>query len=151
MSLPLDHFLHHVPVLAGLNDAAIACLAGLGREETFPPDTVIIGEGELGNRVYFLRAGHATVVKGYGGPWPVELARFGPGECFGEMSMVESAARSATVVAEDQVTVFTLKGADLHRLYKELPAQYGILMLNVARQLARRVRALDEQLWHASR
>jgi len=151
MNASLEKTLHQVPIFAGLNDEAVACLANLAREEQFPRDTVIIGEGELGNRIYLIGAGHATVVKGYGGPGPVELARFGPGECFGEMSLIESAARSASVVSEDEVTAYTLKGADFHRLYKEMPAQYGIVMLNIARVLTRRLRALDEKLWQASR
>ncbi|HKB58390.1 MAG TPA: cyclic nucleotide-binding domain-containing protein [Lacunisphaera sp.] len=44
------------------------------------------------------------------------LARFGPGEFFGEMSLVESFVRSASVVVEEAVTAYTLKGSDFHRL-----------------------------------
>jgi CRP/FNR family transcriptional regulator, cyclic AMP receptor protein len=54
------------------------------------------------------------------------------------------------VVAQDAVTVYTLKGADLFRLYEHQPQQYGIVMLNLARDLARRLRALDEKFWHVS-
>jgi CRP/FNR family cyclic AMP-dependent transcriptional regulator len=150
MNTSLENFLHHVPVMAGLDDEAIGFLSNLAREEHYPAGAVIIGEGETGNRMFFLRTGQVEVVKGHGGPQPVALARFGAGEFFGEMSLVESVVRSASVVAQDAVTVYTLKGADLFRLYEHQPLQYGIVMLNLARDLARRLRALDEKFWHVS-
>lgn len=150
MSTSLENFLHRVPVMAGLDDAAIGFLSQLAKEETYAPGAMIIGEGEPGNRMFFLSAGHVAVVKGHGGPQPITLAKFGPGEFFGEMSLVESVVRSASVVAEDAVTAYTLKGLDFHRLYQHLPMQYGIVMLNLSRDLARRLRALDEKFWHVS-
>lgn len=150
MNPSLENFLHHVPVMAGLDDAAIQFLSELAEEEVYAPGAVIIGEGEPGNRMFFIRSGRVAVVKGHGSPQPVRLAGFGPGEFFGEMSLVECVARSASVVAEEAVTVYTLKGLDFHRLYQHLPAQYGIVMLNLARDLARRLRALDEKFWHVS-
>ena len=148
MNASLENFLHHVPVMAGLDDAAIAFLSNLAREEHYSAGTVIIGEGEQGNRMFFVRAGQVEVVKGHGGPQPVVLARLGAGEFFGEMSLVECVVRSASVVAQDDVTAYTLKGADLFHLYQHQPKQYGIVMLNLARDLARRLRALDEKFWH---
>jgi tRNA(Arg) A34 adenosine deaminase TadA len=122
--------------------------SGLVRQ--FNIGTVIIGEGESGTRMFFLSAGHVVVVKAHGSAQPVTLARLSPGEFFGEMSLVESVTRSASVVATDAVTACTLKGADFHRLYQHRPEQYGIVMLNLARDLARRLRALDERFSHIS-
>jgi CRP-like cAMP-binding protein len=150
MNASLENFLHHVPVMAGLDDAAIHFLSDLAKEEHYTAGAVIIGEGEPGNRMFFLRAGQVEVVKGHGGPQPVSLARFGAGEFFGEMSLVECVVRSASVVAQEAVTVYTLKGSDLFHLYEHQPQQYGIVMLNLARDLARRLRALDEKFWHLS-
>ena len=150
MNTSLENFLHRVPVMAGLDDEAIGFLSNLAKEETYVAGAVIIGEGEPGNRMFFLSAGHVAVIKGHGGPQPVTLARLGPGEFFGEMSLVESVVRSASVVAEDAVAAYTLKGLDFHRLYQHLPMQYGIVMLNLSRDLARRLRALDEKFWHVS-
>ncbi|HWA26498.1 MAG TPA: cyclic nucleotide-binding domain-containing protein [Lacunisphaera sp.] len=145
-----ESFLHNLPVMVGLDDAAIRYLANLAREERFPAGALIVGEGEPGNRMFFLADGHVAVVKDYGTPQPVTLARLGPGEYFGEMSLVECVARSASVVADDAVFACTLKGTDLHRLYRERPDQYGIVMLNLARDLSRRLRAIDERFVHLS-
>jgi len=145
-----ENFLHHVPVMAGLDDEAIRYLSDMAREEHYVAGAVIIGESEPGNRMFFLAGGHVAVVKGHGSAQPVTLARLGLGEFFGEMSLVESVSRSASVVADDAVTACTLKGTDFHRLYRHRPEQYGIVMLNLARDLSRRLRALDERFSHIS-
>lgn len=136
--------------MTGLDDEAIHYLSGLAREEQFPAGAVIIGEGEQGNRMFFISGGHVVVVKAHGSEQPVTLARLGPGEFFGEMSLVECVVRSASVVSEDAVTVCTLKGTDFHKLYQHRPDQYGIVMLNMARDLSRRLRSLHERFLHIS-
>ncbi len=136
--------------MAGLDDEAIRFLADLACEEHFAAGTVIIGEGDLGARMFFIAEGHVIVIKGHDTAQAVALVQLGPGEFFGEMSLVESVVRSASVVAADEVTACTLKGADIHRLYQHRPEQYGIIMLNLARDLARRLRALDERFLHIS-
>ena len=143
-----NNFLLQASVMAGLDEAAIGFLYAMAREEHYPAGAVIIGEGEPGNRMFFLSGGSVEVIKGLGAAAPVTLAKLGPGQFFGEMSLVESVARSASVVAVDAVTACTLKGTDFHRLYRQRPDQYGIVILNLARDLARRLRALDERYSH---
>ena len=144
------NFLQSASVMAGLDHDALQFLYSLAREEKYAPQERIVGEGEPGNRMFFLIAGSVVVVKGHGTRQAVTLARLGAGEFFGEMSLVESVTRSASVIAEDVVTVCTLKGTDFHRLYRHRPDQYGIVMLNLARDLSRRLRALDEKFSHLS-
>lgn len=143
MNATLENFLHQVPVMAGLDDEALHFLSELAREEHYAPGALIVGEGEAGNRMFFLAAGQVEVVKQGATSPQVRLAALGVGDFFGEMSLVESVARSASVVAVDHVTAYTLKGVDFHRLYRHRPEQYGIVMLNLARDLARRLRSLD--------
>ena len=150
MNISRENFLHRVSVMAGLDDEALRFLSDLAREEQYPAGAVIVGEGEPGNRMYFLVEGRVAVVKHHGSAQPVILARLGPGEFFGEMSLVESVVRSASVVADEAVIACTLKGTDFHRLYRHRPEQYGIVMLNLARDLSRRLRALDERFAHIS-
>lgn len=136
--------------MVGLDDEAIRYLSDLAGEERYLAGTVIVAEGEPGNRMFFLAAGRVVVVKDHGKAHPVVLAELGPGEFFGEMRLVESVVRSASVVAAEAVTVCTLKGTDLHRLYEQRPGQYGIVMLNLARDLSRRLRGLDDRFAHIS-
>ncbi len=134
--------------MAGLDAEAVRYISDLAKEEHYSAGAVIVGEGEPGNRMFFLAKGSVEVIKGLHSRVPVSLAKLGQGQFFGEMSLVESVVRSASVVAVDEVTAYTLKGTDFHRLYRHRPDQYGIVMLNLARDLARRLRALDEKFSH---
>lgn len=143
-------FLHRLPVLAGLDEAALQFLGALAVESSHAAGEVIVREGERGDRMYFVQAGRVRVVKAAPGEPEVQLAEFGPGDFFGEMSLVESVVRSASVVATEPTRVCTLRGVDFYQLYKRRPEQYGIVMLNIARDLARRLRQLDEHFCHVA-
>ena len=131
--------------MAGLSEQALQFLGSLAGEERYPAGTVIVREGAPGERMFFICEGRVRVVKDQGARQPVVLAELGPGEYFGEMSLIECVARSASVVAAEPVRAFTLKNADFYKLYRAQPEQYGIVVLNLARDLARRLRALDER------
>jgi CRP-like cAMP-binding protein len=61
------------------------------------------------------------------------------------MSIIECVARSASVRAVEDTFLFSLKGTDLYRLFQRHPDQYAIVILNIARDLSRRLRAIDEK------
>jgi CRP/FNR family cyclic AMP-dependent transcriptional regulator len=150
MVASLENFIRRLPVMAGLDEAALQFLGGLAREEEFAADGMIVREGERGDRVYFVFSGRVRVVKQSANEPAVRLAEFGPGDFFGEMSLVESVVRSASVVALEPTRVFTLRSMDFYKLYRQRPEQYGIVVLNIARDLARRLRQLDEHFCHVS-
>lgn len=150
MDASTDLFLRRLPVLTGLDEDALQFLGGLARDVDYGAGEVIVREGEPGDRVYLVRSGRVRVLKGSGDGAAVDLAEFGPGDFFGEMSLVECVVRSASVVAVEPTSVSTLKGSDFYRLYRQRPDQYGIVMLNIARDLARRLRHLDEHFCHVA-
>ena len=80
---------------------------------------------------------------------PPDRIRPGKGQMWsgsrGEMCIIEPVVRSASVRALDEPTVlFALHSSDLHRLYKINPEQFSILILNIARDICRRLRQVDE-------
>src|SRR5262249_53497056 len=68
---------------------------GTSREH-FEPGQDVFHQGELGDRVYIILSGQAEVVREDAAGAHV-LARLGPGECFGEMALLNQTTRSATV------------------------------------------------------
>jgi hypothetical protein len=63
----------------------------------------------------------------------------------GEMSIIECVTRSASLRALEKTSLFGLRSIDLYRLFQRRPDQYAIVILNIARDLSRRLRALDEK------
>jgi CRP/FNR family transcriptional regulator, cyclic AMP receptor protein len=137
--------LQGVPVFAGLGDAALSLLANAVEETSFRAGEIIVREGEQGNRMYIIRSGKVEVVKHLAEPHETVLDVLEAKNFMGEMSIVDCVVRSASIRAIEDTTLYSLKGIDLYRLFQKYPEQYAIVILNIARDLARRLRALDEK------
>lgn len=131
-------------IFAGLGDKAVAALAGAAKASTAVPGEIIVREGTQGREMYLIGRGRVEVVKGVGSSRETKLAILGPGESFGEMSILECMARSASIRCVEACALYSVKSEDLLRLFQQWPDQYAILMVNMARHLSRRLRTMDE-------
>jgi CRP-like cAMP-binding protein len=136
--------LQNVPIFAGLNEAALNLLWDRAKEVKAPAGEVVVREGETGNRLFVVGKGQVRVCKHFGQVGEVELAKLAPGNFFGEMCILETLPRSATVQAITDATLYTLTSLSFYHLYEQMPAQHSILVLNIARDISRRLRHLDE-------
>ena len=138
-------FLGSIPIFAGLNTAALSEIASAVEEAAVCAGDIIVREGEAGNRMFIIFSGCVEVVKHLAQAHETTLAVLRPKDFLGEMSIIECVARSASVRAVNDTSLFALKGTDLYRLFKRQPDQYAIVILNIARDLSRRLRAIDER------
>ncbi|HZI63909.1 MAG TPA: mechanosensitive ion channel family protein [Thermoanaerobaculia bacterium] len=103
--------LAHLPLFQALDRAALERLAVAARRQHFDQREVLVREGEHGDSLFVVESGQVEVSKAaWGvGAKPVALAELGPGEFFGEMSLLTGAPRSATVSAgqSSEVVVIT--------------------------------------------
>lgn len=90
-----QHELARVELLAGLPGQVLGRLAKQMEREEVPPGTVIVREGELGDRFYLVFAGMLTVTQRDRGDRRV----LRPGDHFGEVSLTMGMPRTASVTA----------------------------------------------------
>lgn len=138
-------FLDQVPLLAGLNDAALTFIASNSADIHFKQGSVIFQEGDFGKEMYFVFSGEVQVIKNYQQPDQCLLAEIKPNHFFGEMCLLETLPRSATVITTAPTRLIRIASLTLLKLYEKSPQQYSLLVLNIARDLSRRVRTLNEQ------
>lgn len=136
--------LQNVPIFAGLNEAALNLLWERAKEVKATAGQVVVREGETGNRLFVVGEGQVRVCKHFGQGNEIELAKLAPGNFFGEMCILETLPRSATVQAVTDSTLYSLTSLAFYHLYESMPAQHSILVLNIARDVSRRLRHLDE-------
>jgi CRP-like cAMP-binding protein len=77
---------------------------------------------------------------------PVPIVKLGPGECFGEMALVELEPRSGSVVATKKTVAYSLNNLDLYKLLREDNYTFVILLQNICRLLSRRLRKADSRI-----
>lgn len=146
----MKHLLCAVPIFAGLNDRALEIFLERAQSLCFSPGELIVREGEANRSMFIIESGGVSIIKNYGAAHPVALVTLGPGQFFGEMCILETLPRIATGLAISQTTVVRVDSMDFYHLYQKLPDQYSILVLNIARDLSRRLRHLDEVYAHGS-
>jgi CRP/FNR family cyclic AMP-dependent transcriptional regulator len=132
-----------IPVLAGTTEQAQLLVAEEGLVRSYAPGEWIVREGDEGH-AFLLVEGEVEVIKHADAPHAVLLERLKVGSTFGEMCVLGPMRRVASIRAAGAVRVIQIPAATLHHLYLRLPDQYAIVLLNLARDLARRLEKLDE-------
>ena len=114
-----ESLLARVDLFAALTAAQRTAVAARTTTAVFGDGETIVREGEPGESMFVVVAGHVTVRVGAAG---THVASLGPGDYFGEMSMLTGAPRTATVVAAGDVRVIEI-GADVFRHLAEISPQ----------------------------
>ena len=138
--------LQRMPVFGALSDDAIAFLLEIMRSVVVPAQHDFFREDDPATGIYVLEQGSASVLKGWQGRQFL-LHRLGPGDCFGEMALMDLKPRSATVRADGDCRALLLRSDDLMRLYEHDLEQFTLIQMNLAREVSRRLRDTDERLF----
>lgn len=101
--------LHEVPLFSEMDEQEVAGIRAIMDEMKFKVGQVIIREGELGNLFYVITEGSAEVTIRDAGGADLVLHKAGPGDFFGELSMLTSEPRSARVRAVEDLTTLVLE------------------------------------------
>ena len=130
-------------MLAGLSPSAVAHLRARAVQRRYAPGDVVVREGDPARDMFLVRSGTLAVQKGSRG---VTLGTLGPGDCLGEMALIDTQPRSATVVVVETAELLMLAEADFRSLLAVDPAAYARAVENLARTVAGRLRRLNEQV-----
>ena len=122
--------LRRVPLFAGCSKRELSEISTLADELSLPPGTKLIGEGKLGHEFFVLVDGDVDVRrKGR------KVASMSGGSFFGEMALLSSRPRNATVTATSPVRVLVVHEQAFRRLLRDSPG----IQLKVLQALADRV------------
>jgi hypothetical protein len=127
--------LREVPIFSDLSPEDLQQVAEIAREDWYPDNTEVCHEGDEGDMLYIIADGQLDVLRSVGGQ-EQRLAARGPGDFVGEMAVIESAPRSATLRARGDVRVLAIEGETFRGILRERPE----VSLAVMRSLSRRLR-----------
>jgi CRP/FNR family cyclic AMP-dependent transcriptional regulator len=127
--------LRTVPLLRGLSDRELQSVARYVREDTFRAGDNIVTEGETGGPFYLIIEGTAKAIVG-----GRSRGTIGPGQAFGEISLIDQGVRSATIRAETDMKTLAVTSWNFLSLLED----NWKLAHKVMVELCRRIRALDK-------
>jgi CRP-like cAMP-binding protein len=127
------------PLFKGIDADGLAKLAALATSVDFPAGHVIARQGEIGTGFFVIVSGGVRVVRD-----GTVVAHLGPGEFFGELSVLDRMPRNATVSAEAPTSCLALASWDFENVLLAEPA----LTLAILRGVAMRLREVTESTRH---
>jgi len=145
MSQVLD-ILSRMRLFAGLSEDELAILEKLVFVNRVPVGDVVCREGDRSDFVCFVVRGCLDIVKNNEGGGEVVIAHLRPGDCMGEMALVDHEPRSATVRAAEDSTLIVLTRKGIEQLRKRSPHAVSLVMENIARLLCTHLRRTSSQL-----
>jgi CRP/FNR family cyclic AMP-dependent transcriptional regulator len=136
--LPVDaeQTLRAVPLFSGLQPKQLKSLARWVATRRYQPGQAIVEEGQAGMGLYCIQSGRVGVTQSSAGR---EIREMGPGESFGEISLLDDRPRSATVTALEPTTAVVL---DKSQFLAELRT-YPEIALAILPPLVQRLREAE--------
>jgi CRP-like cAMP-binding protein len=135
-----ESHLRGLKLLAGLSTGQLEDVSRKLKPVRFRQGEVIVQENTPGDEMFFIESGRVRVVRKEGSQRFV-LAQLGAGDLFGEMALLTGNPRSASVMAESEVDLWSLSQAD----FDDLVTAYPNLALALSRLLSERLRNTDER------
>jgi CRP/FNR family cyclic AMP-dependent transcriptional regulator len=133
--------LARVPLFEDFSPEELRWVGEAAQQRTFAEGENLFEIGEPGHSLFIVTAGTVQVLHPHRAA-AFQLARIGPGEFIGEMSLLDDSPRSATAKALCEVEALVLDKADFHRLVLSKP-EVGLHLLGV---MSRRMRQADEHI-----
>ena len=111
-----------VPVLSALPSAELDELAAVTSEVEVDAGARVITLDDYGTAIYFIEQGEADVLAEDG-----ETRTLGPGDALGEIALLLTGQRTATVTAHTPMRLLSLSGQDFERIRERVPELEGVL------------------------
>jgi HEAT repeat protein len=130
--------LREIPIFADLSPEDLKRVAEIAREEWYPQNTDIFQQGDEGNMMFVIVQGSIQVVRNKDGKDQI-LAERGPGDFMGEMAIIESAPRSATLHTQSEVRVLAIDDETFKGILRERPNVSFAVLRSISRRLREKV------------
>jgi CRP-like cAMP-binding protein len=127
-------------LFGGLLENQIEQIIPLMEVEKYGAGDIIMTEGELNDRIRFILSGRVKVCKG-----DVNLTEFTEGDFFGEMEVLDVMPTAATIKALLPVELMSISNRSLREIYKSDTKIFSMIIMNLARDLSRRLRRMDDR------
>ena len=140
--------LEQLDALAGLSAAECEVLRSVLVRKTYGKGEIVVREGDHGRELFIIARGTASVkIKLSGDGRENRLATFSAGTVFGEVALLDRQPRSATVEADQELVCYLLTEKVFDELTKEHATIAIKLLVNLGRELSRRLRGANRTIY----
>ena len=138
--------LQRMPIFGGIGEDTLEFLLSLSAIIGVRGGDYFFRETDMGDSLFVLETGKVAVMKSWKGAEHL-LRELGKGDCFGEMAVMDLFPRSASVLALENCTAIQISVANLYQIYEKDLEQFTMIQMNMGREVSRRLRKADEQIF----
>lgn len=143
-NLGWDH-LKELATLGALSEEAIDFLLAEGEIMALKQGDVVFRFGDPGDAFHVILQGALSFYRP-GQEGKVHIRDYEQGQEIGFVAMVALHQRVGDCVAREDSLVLRLSSSGFHKLHQEMPKAFGVLLLNLSREVARRLKESDDKL-----
>lgn len=135
--------LSKISLFGGLNEQQVKELLPLIGQVSYQPEEEIFFRGAQPSHIYIVMSGRVKLDFG-ASDHPLAKLHFNAGDCFGETSVIGIQPHVASAIADEVTQLLVLSRAALMSLYERDTQLFALLILNIAREAARRLHNTDK-------
>jgi len=137
--------LSKISFLGGVSDAERDCIFRRLEIGVFKKGEYVSRKGDVPSHIYIIKKGKIDLLlTGEGAP--IKKREFNVGDCFGEAAMLSTINNTASFMAAEDSELIMLSRRAMNQLRGEDPKVFYVLIMNLARELARKLQYTDEML-----
>lgn len=142
--------LQRIAVFGGIAEGALQHILDRASTTTVLKGECFFYENDRAQSMFVLVEGRVAVIKTIDGR-EYELSRLDPGDCFGELELIDFCPRAATVRALEDCRAIEITASILHEIFKIDQTSFAMIQMNMGREVTRRLRTLDAELLKVGR
>ncbi|MGI9578095.1 MAG: cyclic nucleotide-binding domain-containing protein [Microthrixaceae bacterium] len=124
------HF-RNLPIFAGCDEGQLAEIDRVADEVHVEAGRTVLRQGDLGQEFAMIISGEADIIKDN-----EKVARIGPGAYFGEIALLDSIPRTASVVAAKDLVLEVIDKRGFNTLLDDLPSLSRSMLKGMAQRMA---------------
>ena len=128
-------------LFGGMMKEQIEVILPFMQEEKYAADDIIIAQGSPNEKIHFIMEGQVSVTRN-----DVYLSNLTEGDTFGEMEVLDVMTAIASIRSVSPVKAMTISNKSLREIYKLDIKIFSLIIMNLARDISRRIRRMDEKL-----
>jgi CRP-like cAMP-binding protein len=144
--MPTAEVIRNISLFEGLAPSEIEGILHVCERAQFDPGASLMRQGQPADSAFILESGSVDVVTRLPGGGEAGVATLGPGSVIGEMALLDSGQRSATVMAREPVEGYILERDGFHVLLVQRNRAAFTIQSRITRTLCARLRELNARI-----
>ena len=135
-------------IFAGLSAAELEVVKGMLSRRVYAKGATVFREGDPGQQLFVIAKGEASVrIRPAGATRDIRLVTFTAGTVFGEVALLDTEVRSASVEADEELVCYVLEHEVFQQLSSGHPGIAVTLLRNLGRELSNRLRRANRVIY----